>query len=229
MIFAPGLRRGVLLRRYKRFLADVRVAGGPLTIHCPNTGAMTGCATPGGPVWFSTSTNPKRKYAHTWELARSADDDWIGINPTRANAVVAEAIAAGRLDGFPAESRIDREVTVPGTRRRLDLRVGAAFVEVKSVTLKVSPGVGAFPDAVSARATRHVELLTRLARAGRAAALVFCVLHTGIRSVRPADEIDAAYGVALRVAAAAGVRLLALGCDVSPGAIIPRDELPVAI
>lgn len=229
MIFASGLRRGALLRRYKRFLADVEVAGGRLTIHCPNTGAMTGCATPGSDVWFSTSDNPKRRYAHTWELARSADQDWIGVNPGRANGVVAEALAAGRLAGFPAAARIDREVTVSGERGRLDLRVGGAFVEVKAVTLKVAAGVGAFPDAVSARATRHVELLTRLRRAGHAAALVFCVLHTGIRSVRPADEIDPAYGAALRVAAAAGVRLLALGCDVSSEGIVPTGQLPVVI
>lgn len=234
--FAPALRRCRLIRRYKRFLADVETPCGELlTIHCANTGAMTGCAVPGSAAWYSTSPNPRRKYAHTLELVRTAEGDLIGVNTGRANALVCEALAAGLVPGFPSGAAIRREVPVPGDagRGRLDLLVGTGcgactYVEVKTVTLKLADA-GAFPDAVSARATRHLAALTRLAERGMGATLVYCVLHSGIRSVRPADEIDPAYGAALRRAAAAGVRILALGCRLSAMGIAPAGMLPVRL
>lgn len=248
MIFQPPLARGSLLRRYKRFLADIETGSGPrrrrMTIHCANTGAMTGCAEPGSAVWYSTSKNPRRKYAHTLELVRDSAGDLICVNTARANGLVAEAVSAGLLPSLPApppaagsgRAFLQREVgiaeAVPGERGRFDLRVGNVFVEVKTVTLKVAGGVageGAFPDAVSVRATRHVAALTAAARAGRSAALVFCVLHAGIRYVRPADEIDPAYGAALRAAAANGVRVCALGCRISPHGIAPHGLVPVEL
>ena len=206
-------------------------------MHCANTGAMTGCAEPQSTVWYSTSANPHRKYRHTLELVRSADGDLIGVNTARANAIVAEALEQGVLPGLPACGAIRREVPIPmsaGERRhgraqhagRFDLLADDTYIEVKTVTLKVADS-GAFPDAVSVRATRHVEALAALARKGRSTALVFCVLHTGIHAVRPADEIDPAYGAALRSAAAAGVAVLALGCDIGPRMIVPARMLPV--
>lgn len=246
-MFQPPLARGVLLRRYKRFLADIEIGSGAhrkrMTIHCPNTGAMTGCAEPGSAAWYSTSANPRRKYAHTLELVRDADGHLIGVNTGRANGLVAEAVAAGLLPGLPAPQAIgsgraflQREVdigeAVAGERGRFDLRVGDVFVEVKTVTLKVANGAageGAFPDAVSARATRHVAALAAVARGGGNAALVFCVLHAGIRFVRPADEIDPAYGAALRAAAASGVRVWALECRISARGIAPCGLLPVEL
>ena len=247
MIFQPPLARGILLRRYKRFLADIETGSGArrrrMTVHCANTGAMTGCAEPGSAVWCSTSKNPRRKYAHTLELVRDSAGDLICVNTTRANGLVAEAIAAGLLHGLPApppagsgRTFLQREVgiaeAVAGERGRFDLRVGNVFVEVKTVTLKVVGGVageGAFPDAVSVRAVRHVAALAAAARAGRSAALVFCVLHAGIRYVRPADEIDPEYGTALRTAAANGVRVYALACRISPHGIAPRGPMPVEL
>ena len=248
MIFQPPLARGILLRRYKRFLADIETGSGArrqrMTIHCANTGAMTGCAEPGSVAWYSTSSNPRRKYPHTLELVRDADGHLIGVNTARANGLVVEAVAAGLLPGLPAPAPVgdsgcaflQREVdigeAVAGERGRFDLRVGDAFVEAKTVTLKVANGAageGAFPDAVSVRATRHVTALTAAVRAGRSAALVFCVLHAGIRCVRPADEIDPEYGAALRTAAASGVRVWALGCRISPRGIAPHGLLPVEL
>ena len=217
-----------MIRRYKRFLADVRTGKGTLTMHCANTGAMRGCAEPGSPVWYSTSANPRRKYAHTLELVRNADTDLIAVNTARANGLVAEALDRGLLPGFRGGLPIRREVAIPGAsgRGRFDLLAGKTYIEVKSVTLKAADS-GAFPDAVSVRATRHAEALADLARSGWSAALVFCVLHAGIRAVRPADEIDPAYGGALRCAAAAGVTVLALRCDISLKGIVPADMLPV--
>ncbi|MCY3622137.1 MAG: DNA/RNA nuclease SfsA [Gammaproteobacteria bacterium] len=227
MRFRPPLQRASLIRRYKRFLADVEtVAGETLTLHCPNTGAMTGCADPGSDAWYSTSTNERRKYAHTLEIVGDRDGHLIGINSVRANALVVEALAAGMLPGFPAHARVRREVAIPGQQGRLDLLVGDVYVEVKSVTLKLADS-GAFPDAVSVRATRHLDTLARLKRAGQRAALVFCVQHTGIDRVRSADEIDPDYGRALRRAVADGVYVLALRCRVTPSEIAPVGLVPV--
>lgn len=197
-------------------------------MHCANTGAMLGCAEPGSPVWYSTSANPRRKYAHTLELVRDTDADLIAVNTARANGLVAEAIDRGLLPGFRAGLPIRREVAIPGAsgRGRFDLLAGETYIEVKSVTLKATDS-GAFPDAVSVRATRHADALASLARSGWSTALVFCVLHAGIQAVRPADEIDPAYGDALRRAAAAGVTVLALRCDISLKGIVPADILPV--
>lgn len=198
-------------------------------MHCANTGAMTGCAEPGSRVWYSTSANPRRKYAHTLELVEDADGDLIAVNTGRANALVADALEAGLLPGFRAGLPIRREVPIPGgDGGRFDLLVGDTYIEVKTVTLKVAGG-GAFPDAVSRRATRHVDALAALARAGRSTALVFCVLHTGIDAVRPADEIDPAYGVALRRASTAGVAIAALRCRISAQEIVPTDTVPVRL
>ena len=227
MKFEPPLQRATLIRRYKRFLADVETAAGEtLTLHCPNTGAMTGCADPGSDAWYSTSTNERRKYAHTLEMVGDGDGHLIGINSVRANALVVEALAAGMLPGFPAHARVRREVAIPGQPGRLDLLVGDIFVEVKSVTLKLADS-GAFPDAVSVRATRHLDALARLQRRGRRAALVFCVQHTGIDRVRSADEIDPDYGHALRRAVADGVYVVALRCRVTPSEIEPVGLVPV--
>ena len=227
MRFEPPLQRATLIRRYKRFLADVETAAGEtLTLHCPNTGAMTGCADPGSAAWYSTSTNARRKYAHTLEIVRDRDGDLIGINSARANALVAEALAARMLPGFPADAIVRREVAIPGQQGRLDLLVGDVYVEVKSVTLKLADS-GAFPDAVSARATRHLDTLARLKRNGQRAALVFCVQHSGIDRVRSADELDPDYGLALRRAVADGVQVVALRCRVTPSEIAPVDLVPV--
>ena len=227
--FEPPLRRATLIRRYKRFLADVETASGEtLTLHCPNTGAMTGCAEPGSAAWYSTSTNERRKYAHTLEIVGDRDGHLIGINSARANALVVEALAAGMLPGFSADASVRREVAIPGQRGRLDLLVGDVYVEVKSVTLKLADS-GAFPDAVSVRATRHLDTLAGLARTGRRAALVFCVQHTGIDSVRSADEIDPEYGRALRRAVADGVNVVAVRCRVTPSEIAPVSIVPVDV
>ena len=198
-------------------------------MHCANTGAMTGCATPGSRAWFSTSANPRRKYAHTLELVEDADADLIAVNTARANGLVAEALATGLLPGFRAGLPIRREVPIPGADGgRFDLLAGCTYIEVKTVTLKVADG-GAFPDAVSVRARRHVEALAELVRTGQRAALVFCVLHTGIATVRPADEVDPAYGAALRRAANVGVTVLALRCSISTRGIVPAGMVPVTL
>lgn len=247
MKFTPVLECGVLVRRYKRFLADVtRADGSTLTLHCPNTGAMTGCNTPGSRVWFSRSDNPKRKYPHTLEiiepleLVPSVDEAAgepgarVGINSGKANVLVDEAIRAGVIAELLEPRELRREVAVPDESGRFDFgfvdAAGAAgFVEVKSVTLHVGDGVGAFPDAVSERALRHVQALARRAQAGERALLLFCAQHTAIRSVRCAHEIYPEYAEAVAVAAASGVEVLAYGCEVAPEQIRIMTKLPVEL
>lgn len=232
MRFSPPLAPGVLVRRYKRFLADVEVAGrGVVTMHCANTGAMMGCDTPGSPAWFSTSSNPKRKYPHSLELVEVADGarTWtICVNTARPNALVDEALAGGRIAELRGGPR-RREVAIPGEPGRFDFAVGdtvPTFVEVKSVTL-CRGGVGAFPDAVSERARRHVEALARCVGSGHRAVLLFCAPHTGIGRVTVADDIDPRYGEAVRDAVAAGVEVLAYGCVVTPEEVAIDRALPV--
>ena len=227
--FQPPLRRGVLLRRYKRFLADIETSCGKrATIHCPNTGAMLGCAEPGSAIWYATFDDARRKYRHGWELVRGASGHLVAINSARANALVAEAVRAGRLPELSSDAPPRREVRLPGQKERFDLLADGTLVEVKAVTLRQKDS-GAFPDAVSDRARRHAVALAELARNGRRAAIVFCVLHNGIGAVRPADEIDPAFGAALREAAKAGVRVLALRCRVAVKGIVPVGPLPVRL
>lgn len=226
--------QGVLLRRYKRFLADVETdAGEKLTVHCPDPGSMRGTALPGARVRCSTSDNPKRKLRHTLEMLR-AGRSWVGVNTGRANAVAAVALRAGSLRELAGYASTEPEVMAePGSR--LDFRLGGhprdprpAWVEVKSVTL-ADGDVGLFPDAVTARGKKHLEVLTRLHEAGARAALLFLVQRADCACVAPADAIDPAYGEALRAAASAGVELFALGARVTGRGIRVEKRLPVLL
>lgn len=221
-----------LERRYKRFLADVTLADGTaLTVHCPNTGAMTGCAEQGSHVWLSTSDSATRKYPHTWEIAETATGV-VCVHSARANAVVGEALESGAVAGFEGYPVCRREVTVaPGTRADLVLEGGAGrvIVEVKSVTLCREGGWGAFPDAVSSRGRKHVLALQTTLAADTRSLLVFCAMHTGVHRVCVAGDIDPAYRAALGVAIRAGVEVLALGCDVSASGVHVRGPLPFSL
>ncbi|MBB3047883.1 sugar fermentation stimulation protein A [Litorivivens lipolytica] len=227
-----------LLRRYKRFLADVVLESGEeVTVHCPNTGAMTGCVEEGATVWLSVSDNPKRKYPMTWEIIERSNGDAICVHSARANAVVEEAITKGVIAELQGFSHCQREVKIAsGTRADFVLsEPGRCVVEVKSVTLGLGDGYGAFPDAVSDRARRHVEELIAIAAQGDRAVLVLLAMHTGIERLGPADGIDPRYGDTLRRAIAEGVEVLAYGCEVGPegvratAALEFLPQLPAAI
>ncbi len=234
MIIDPPFAQGVLVRRYKRFLADLELPdGSTLTVHCPNTGAMTGCAEPGSEAWYSDSGNPKRKYRHTLEVV-CASLGRVGVNTGRANALVAEAVSAGRVAPLAGYEILRREVKSPDGEARFDLSLhnGSredAFVEVKSMTLADAQGIGYFPDAVSARALKHLGSLVDARQRGLRAVLVFCAQHTGIREARPAAHVDPAYAQALADAQALGVEVYAYGCVVEPGRIELMCELPVRL
>lgn len=235
MKFDPPLRRGRLVRRYKRFMADIIDDDGrELTLHCPNTGSMKHCTPENAPVLFSDSGNAKRKYRHTWEAVQVAHGHWAGINTGRPNALVAEAIVAQRISGLSPEG-LRREVTFGDSR--FDLASGGApdtFVEVKNVTLgggedEPDHGLIRFPDAVTLRGQKHLRTLMDVVAGGRRAVLFFCVQHTGARQVAPADDIDPAYGELLREAVSAGVEVMAWRTTISPTVFALDTPVPVVL
>lgn len=222
MQFDPPLEEGRLLRRYKRFLADIETAGGEqLTIHCPNTGSMLNCMAEGGRLWFSRSSDPKRKLPGTWELSETPQGRLACVNTARANALVEEALRAGTIAELTGFAALRREVAYGEENSRADFRLdyasGPAFVEVKSVTLGFADSaVAAFPDARSERGAKHLRELATLARRGVRAVQLYCVNLSGIAAVRPAAEIDPRYAAELQAALAAGVEVLAYGAELSP-------------
>lgn len=233
MQFDPPLEEARLLQRYKRFLADIETLNGErLTIHCPNTGSMLNCMIPGGRIWFSRSSDPKRKLPGTWELVETPQGRLACINTTRANPLVEEALLEGVIGELAGFSTLRREVRFGEENSRVDFVLefadGPAFVEVKSVTLGFAHStVAAFPDARSERASKHLRELGRLAQQGVRAVQLYCVNLSGIKAVRPAAEIDPHYALALNDARAAGVEVLAYGCELSPIGIQLLKPLPV--
>jgi sugar fermentation stimulation protein A len=234
------LKAATLIRRYKRFLADIQLDDGEiLTIHCPNTGSMKNCAFPGSRIWYSKSNNKNRKYPHTWELIETPAGHLIGVNTGKANRLVREAIESGVVEELTGYADIRAEVRYGVDKKsRVDFVLSnesgstamECYVEVKSVTLldeTCGEGVGLFPDAVSERGTRHLNELMHVARNGQRAVLFFCVQHTGIGEVRPADDIDPVYGQTLRKALVAGVEVLAYRADIKPGTMALRERLTV--
>jgi len=233
MIFSPPLLRGTLIKRYKRFLADVALDNGDIvTAHCPNTGAMTGCAEPGFIAYLSVSDNPKRKLPYTWELAQTKDGHFIGINTHNANKLVAQALNNKGIDTFSTIDTYNSEVTPPGGSSRFDFACTTQgqteYIEVKSVTLARGSN-GYFPDAVTTRGQKHCNELASLATAGVKTTLLFCVQHTGIQSVSVAEDIDPNYAIALKNAQRKGVQVLAYGCTIDEQKIQLNQPLPVIL
>lgn len=225
MRFDPPLEEGRLLRRYKRFLADIETAGGEqLTIHCPNTGSMLNCMSEGCRVWFSRSQDPKRKLPGTWELGETPHGRLACINTARANALVEEALRGGVITELAGFTGLRREVRFGEENSRadfcLEFTTGPAWIEVKSVTLGFADSaVAAFPDARTERGSRHLRELAAQARAGVRAVQLYCVNLSGIEAVRAAQEVDPAYAAGLREAREAGVEVLAYGAEITPEAI----------
>lgn len=230
----PQLIKATLVKRYKRFLADVILAGGEeLTVYCPNTGAMTGCAEPDSPVWLSSSDNPKRKYPNTWELVQTSENYMACIHSAKANELVKEAIEAGVIKELQGYETLRTEVKYGEEKSRIDLLLqgpsGQCYIEVKSVTLRLANGLGIFPDAVSERGRKHLRELITMVEQGHRAVLFFCVQHTGIDQVAPADTIDPKYGDTFREAIASGVEVLAYRAEVSPDCILLQKPLSVLL
>lgn len=230
MQFPQPLVSGHLVKRYKRFFADVVLDdGAEITTHCPNPGAMLGLNMPGLRCWISKSDNPKRKLAHTLELVE-VDGGVVGINTMHPNRIAAEAIAEGlipELAGYPV---LRREVKY-GVNSRVDLVLEApdrppCFVEVKNCHLLRRGGLAEFPDCVTSRGLKHLDDLVREARGGARAVMLFVIQRTDCTHFAAAANIDAAYAAGLGAAARAGVEVLCYDCDISPRSIRLNRRLP---
>ncbi|MDD7805757.1 MAG: DNA/RNA nuclease SfsA [Endozoicomonas sp. (ex Botrylloides leachii)] len=240
MKYTHSLFEGRLIRRYKRFMADIELSNGvEITAHCPNTGSMKNCLYPGGRVWYSSSANPKRKYPFTWEQAEipvmidgKEQLAKAGLNTARANPLVEELLVKAAVPELCAYDKISREVKYGKEGSRIDFLLKAdqapdCYVEVKSVTLAVGDGLGLFPDAITARGVKHLRELIRIKQEGKRAVLFFCVQHTGINKVSPAEDIDPEYTKTLRKAALEGVEIIAWRAIMSVDDIALTKSIPV--
>jgi len=231
LLYSGKLVEGRLIRRYKRFLADIQLPDGVITAACPNTGSLMGCCEAGSRVWLSESDSATRKYRHTWELIE-VGKVMVGINTALPNALVSEAITnctIGELSGYAS---IRREVAFGEERSRVDLLLEGAgredcYVEVKNVTAAASRGVALFPDCVSERGSKHLRELIRLKARGLRPVQLYCVQRGDVKEVRPADGIDHEYGRTLREAIAAGVEVLAYRAKVTTREIRLAERIPV--
>lgn len=232
MKISPALEQGIFLRRYKRFLADVELSDGEvLTVHCANTGSMKNCMAPGTACWFSRNDNPRRKLRGTLEIVTTPAGALAGINTARPNYLIREAIENGVISELQGYTSVRAEVRYGTENSRIDLLLQRdrekCFVEVKNVTLGMDRGRGLFPDAVTSRGTKHLRELMTVVAEGYRAVLVFCVQHSAIEWVGPADEIDPEYGQTLRAAVACGVEVLAYQCRLTPVEIVVQARIDV--
>ena len=225
----PDLVPATLLKRYKRFLVDVRFADGTeLTAHTPNTGTMLGCSEPGSPVYLSPATTPGRKLPFTLEVV-DAGPSLVGVNTLLPNRLLYQAARAGLPAELAGYDGVRREVKV-GEHSRIDLMLEQpgrrpCYVEIKNVTL-ARDGVACFPDAVTERGRKHLEELTRLARTGHRAVILFAVQRNDCRAMAPADDIDPEYGRVLRRVTGEGVEALAYHLEVSVEGVRLGKRLP---
>ncbi len=222
MRFPDPLIRGTLIKRYKRFLADVELDSGEVvTAHCPNPGSMLSVSEPGSEVWLSPARNPERKLRYTWEMIR-VGGALVGINTGHPNRLVEESVSTGTIAELAGYGSLRREVKY-GRTSRIDLlleddALPTCFVEVKNVTMKRGSGRDApveFPDAVTARGTKHLVELAEMAGQGQRAVMVYLVQREDGAKFSIAADIDPAYAATLDQAMAAGVEALCYGCTVS--------------
>lgn len=232
MHFSGPVVGGTLLRRYKRFLADVRLEDGRVvTAHCANPGAMTGLAEEGLRVWLLHRPHPRRKLDYSWEVVETADGALVGVNTHNANRLVAESLGSGSLPEYAAYATVRAEAGY-GEGSRVDFLLGAPglpdlYLEVKSVTLSRTPGVAEFPDAVTARGARHLRDLAGVRRNGSRAAALYVVQRGDCGVLRLAADIDPAFAAAAAEARAAGVEMHCRACRVSGTEIALAQALPM--
>jgi sugar fermentation stimulation protein A len=230
--FSTALHRGRLLKRYKRFLADVQLDDGTIvTAHCPNTGSMKSCYEENGLVWLSFNPDPKRKLSYTWEFSET-EGGLIGINTSKPNAVIAEGITSGRIVELAGYKNLRQEVKY-GKNSRIDILLedparGSCYVEVKNTTLLEGRGV-LFPDAVTERGLKHLEELEKTVAMGHRAVMVYFINRPEGDFFTSADAIDPKYGKALRTAVNRGVEVIAVRAKSSVTSITVGESVPVKL
>jgi sugar fermentation stimulation protein A len=231
MRFSPPLTEGRLIRRYKRFLADVELATGEaVTVHVANPGAMLGLSEPGMRVFLSKSASLTRKLAWSLELV-DADGALVGINTSHPNRLVADAIGDDGIAELAGYDLLRREVAY-GKKSRIDILLSGAgkpdtYIEIKNVHFSREKGRAEFPDSVTARGTKHLGELTSMVAAGKRAAMLYLVQRSDTTSFALARDIDPIYGAVFDAAYAAGVEMFAYQCSVTPEEIAITTRLPV--
>ncbi len=229
MHLPPVRQSGTLIKRYKRFLADISLESGEtLTVHCPNSGSMRGCSDPGSPVVISKSDNPKRKYAWTLEMVQK-EGIWIGVNTSLTNKLVHEALKNGVIMDFGNILSIRPEIKVSAGSRLdflLETEHGRTYLEVKNCSMAQN-NIALFPDAVTVRGTKHLHELDRLRQEGFNTAVLFCVQRADAGSFTPAKAIDPVYARTLMEVHARGVGAFAYQAEVKPDEIRITTRLPV--
>lgn len=235
MKFPTPLIRGRLLKRYKRFLADVVLDGGEtVTATCPNTGSMLGLVAPGSTVWLSASDSPTRKYRHTWEMVEAdlgQGPCLVGINTGHPNKIVSEAIGAGQVKELKGYAALRREVKY-GLASRIDILLedakrGLAYVEIKNVHLSRKAGLAEFPDSKTERGVKHLRELSEMVRQGHRGVMLYLIQRGDAAGFDFAADIDPAYAAAFAEAHAAGVEALAYRCALTPEEIRLDKAVPI--
>lgn len=235
MQFSPTLKRGRLVQRYKRFLADVILDdGSAITASCPNTGAMLGLTTPGSTVWLSQSNSPTRKYAHTWEMIETDLGNGpvlVGIDTGLPNRIVSEAIAAGAIAPLSGYATQRREVKY-GESSRIDILLedparGRCYVEIKNVHLSRRHGLAEFPDCKTERGVKHLNELSAMVRQGHRAVMLYLVQRQDAETFTCASDLDPSYAKAFAAASVAGVEALAYRCRLTPDEIVIDRPIPI--
>jgi sugar fermentation stimulation protein A len=228
----PPLQKGILVKRYKRFMADVRLKNGDIvTAHCANSGRMLACSQPGRVVYLTTHDNPKRKLKYTWEMIEMPES-MVGVNTMIPNRLVALSIRTGRVPDLEGYDSIQREVKT-GQDSRLDICLrkddgDCCYVEVKNCTL-VTTGLAQFPDAVTARGRKHLVEMQRLVSNGDRCAMFYLIQRMDATVFAPADHIDPEYGKELRLAVANGVELFAYDVVIDLEGIRLGKRVPVVL
>jgi sugar fermentation stimulation protein A len=229
------LLRGTLIKRYKRFLADVRLPDGrQVTASCPNTGSMMGLSAPGATVWLSESASATRKYPYTWELVEAdlgAGPTLVGINTGHPNRLVAEALQERRIAHLAGYGALRREVKYGGNSR-IDIllecpKQGLCYVEVKNVHLSRTHGLAEFPDSVTVRGVKHLREMSAMVRDGHRAVMVFLIQRGDAARLSLARDVDPNYGRAFDAAVRAGVEAIALRCRMSLQEIVIDEVVPM--
>ncbi len=232
MKFPAPIKKGILIKRYKRFLSDIDLNGRIITAHCANPGAMTGVKDAGAIVWVSEALNPKRKLKYDWQVIE-VSGALVCINTATANKIVEQAITSGHVTELSKYDTLRREVKY-GQNSRIDFLLEdqnkpPCYVEVKNVTLSRRPPLAEFPDSHTARGTKHLRELTDMARQGCRAVMLYCVNRTDSESFDLARDIDPEYAREFAVATHAGVEVLAYGCDIDINGITLGQRLSVAV
>ena len=229
MKFATPLIPARLIKRYKRFLADIRLEdGSEVTAHCANPGSMMGLAEPDTKIWIEPNDDPKKKLKYGWRLVDHENGHFTGVDTSVPNRALKAAFLAGEVQGFDGYDMVRPEVKY-GENSRIDFLLSGAglpdcYVEVKSVTLSRSAGLAEFPDSVTARGAKHLDVLAKVVQQGHRAVLLYLVQRTDCHSVTLAADIDPHY--AERFKAAEGLEVMALDCLINPNGVSVGKPLP---